>query len=124
MTIRTGKIDDIFTIGGKTWHKGKVYYTNLPQIVRSRLPMYGTSDVNTGQSNILYLAKPMIGYLFRVSSWSPVPLDGWTLISTGRYLGSKYGDVNLYRREFSKGGEFTIDNYSGMYLFSKIEAGK
>ena len=124
MTLRTGKMDDIFTIRGGPWNKGKVYYTNLPQIVTSRLPMYGTSDVNTGQSNKLYLPRPMIGYLFRVPRWSPVPLDGWTLISTGRYLGTSYGDVNLYRRKFSKGGEFTIDNYSGMYMFSNVDAGR
>ena len=123
MTLRTGEEDDSFTHkGGRPWHSGEVYYTNLPQTIKSRLPMYGTTDVNTGHSNILYLPKPFTGYLFREPGWSSVPLDGWELISTGRYLGPKYGDVNLYRREFPKGGEFTIDNNSGMYLFAEVEA--
>ena len=103
MTFRTGEVDDVFTIEGRPWYSGNVYYTNLPQSIKSSFPMYGTTDVNTGDANTLELPKPMVGYLFRSSNWRRVPLDGWKMISSGKYLGPKYGDINLYRREFSQG---------------------
>merc|ERR1712018_1107625 len=78
MTIRTGEVTDSFTIGGQPWKNGLVYYTNLP----IHFPMYGTHDVNTGDSNVLDLPKAMVVYMIRSPSWNSVPLDGWTLIST------------------------------------------
>ena len=121
MTLRTGEIDDVFTDRGDVWYNGSVYYTNIPPSIKSSFPMYGTTDSNTGDSNILNLAKPMVGYMFRHSLWNPVPLGGWEKIGMGSYLGPRNGPrINLYRREFSQ-GVFIIDNNSAMYLFEDVE---
>ena len=122
MTIRNGEAMDSFTIfNGTPWDNGMYYYTNLPFDVQRRFPMYGTTDINTGNTNILVLSRSMISFLIRHRSWNPVPLDGWKLISSGNYLGPLItdGNIDMYEKTFSK-GTYIIDNDSAMYLFSDI----
>ena len=99
MTLRTGDASDIFTISsGQVWDNNQVYYRNLPIWLIIRFPMYGTSDVNTGNSNVLVLSSTMVSYLIRHRTWShTVPLDGWKLISSGAYLGSD-NKYDLYKK--------------------------
>ena len=118
MTLRTGDPSDAFTINGATWKDGQVFYTNLPSNLQARFPMYGTHDVNTGQANSLVLQRPMVSFMLRQTGWSSVPLDGWTLISSGNYLGTKYTGIDLYEKTFPS-GTYTIDNNSAMYLFDE-----
>ena len=126
MTLRSGDVNDPFTIAnGESWNDGMHYYTNLPFEVQRRFPMYGTTDINTGDANVLVLTRKMMAYLLRHRSWNNVPLDGWKLISTGNYLGPLItdGNIDLYQKAFSK-GTYILDNNSGMYLFSDILEGQ
>ena len=126
MTLRSGDVDDPFTISnGASWNEGMHYYTNLPFELQRRFPMYGTTDINTGDSNVLVLTRTMVSFLLRHRSWNNVPLDGWKLISSGNYLGPLItdGNIDLYQRTFSK-GTYIIDNNSAMYLFSDILDGQ
>ena len=97
------------------------YYTNLPFEVRRRFPMYGTTDINTGNANVLVLTRTMVSFMIRHRSWNPVSLEGWKLISSGNYLGplNTDGNINLYQKTLSK-GTYIIDNSSAMYLFSDM----
>ena len=121
MSLRSGDVNDPFTNQGRPWDNGMHYYTNLPFEVQRRFPMYGTTDVNTKNSNVLVLTRTMISFLIRHRSWNHVPLDGWKLISSGNYLGplTTDGNINLYQRTFSK-GTYIIDNTAAMYLFSDM----
>ena len=122
MTFRNGDASDPFTNIGGPWSDNTVYYRNLPMWLKQRFPMYGTSDVNTGDKNVLVLSSTMVSYLLRKKSWSGVPLDGWKLISSGSYI-SHYEVIELYKKIFTK-GTYIIDNYSAMYLFSDILDGQ
>ena len=81
MTLRTGDSIDSFTMQGKKWRNGLVFYNNLPTFIQNRLPMYGTSDINTSQENTLVLKTKMNAYMIRASTWNSgigkVDLDGW-----------------------------------------------
>ena len=121
MTLRSGTSNDPFTQSGASWDNDMYYYTNLPFEVQMRFPMYGTADINTGDTNILVLTRPMISFLLRHRAWNPVPLDGWRLISSGNYLGPLItdGNIDLYQKTFPR-GTYIIDNNSAMYLFSDV----
>ena len=126
MTLRSGDVNDPFTIAnGESWNGNMHYYTNLPFDVQRRFPMYGTTDINSGDANVLVLNRKMISFLLRHRSWNNVPLDGWKLVSSGNYLGPLItdGNIDLYQKTFSK-GTYIIDNNSGMYLFSDVLDGQ
>ena len=124
MTLRCGHKNDVFTIKGGIWKSGTVFYTNLPSFIQKNMPMYGTNDVNTADNNTLVLNTAMTAYMFRVSGWKPVDLNGWTLVDSGSYLGpyQSYQTVNLYRKTLNKGTHI-IDNWSAMYLFTDVLEG-
>ena len=123
MTLRTGDPSDSITIeGGKVWHNGLVFYTNLPSFIQNRLPMYGTIDINTSDQNILVLKTKMTAYMIRDPSWNAVDLNGWTLLGNGTYLGTQYITTTLYEKIMDK-GTYIIDNNSAMYLFSDVLEG-
>ena len=120
MTYRSGTSTDFFTLrNGQPWYDG-VFYQNLPLDMQAQFPMCGTNDIVTGETNTLVLPKTMISYLIRMPSWKEtVPLNGWTLIKTGEYLGGIANDqklANLYKKTLTK-GKHIIDNNSAMYLF-------
>ena len=123
MTLRTGDPSDSITIeGGKVWHNGLVFYTDLPPFIQKRLPMYGTSDINTSDQNVLVLKTKMTAYMIRDLSWNAVDLNGWTLLGNGTYLGPLTLRVTLFERIMDK-GTYIIDNNSAMYLFSDVLEG-
>ena len=123
MTLRTGDPSDSITIeGGKVWHNGMVFYTNLPPFIQNRLPMYGTIDINTSDQNILVLKTKMTAYMIRVPSWNAVDLNGWSILGNGTYLGPLYITTTLYEKTMDK-GTYIIDNNSAMYLFSDVLEG-
>ena len=122
MTLRTGYRNDTFTIKGGNWANGKVFYTNLPPFIQKNMPMYGTNDVNNGDKNTLVLNTEMTAYMFRVSNWQPVDLNGWTLVGSGNYLGTAHQTVSLYKKTLNKGTHI-IDNNSAMYLFTDVLEG-
>ncbi|CAE7649030.1 typA [Symbiodinium pilosum] len=119
LSFRQQSLHDRLTIQGKPWHAGKVYFDKLPSYLSTKFPMRGTQDVNTGNSNELFLAEPALVYLLRVDRWSGVPLDGWTNTGdVGSFLGPMYaGKVRVYWKLLDA-GKHVIDNYSGMYLVS------
>ena len=119
MTLRTeGKDDKLTHAGGRNdWGAGDgVHYQNLPPSLKEKMPLYGTQDVNTNDANTLYLLTKTMGYMFRISGWSPVDMDGWMEVSMGSYLNAHGDDVRLYTREF-EAGTYILDNMSAMYLF-------
>ena len=114
----TGDSKDVFTKKGQPWNDK--HYKILPEFIQKQLPMYGTTDVNTGDSNVLILPKTMAMYMFHKKEWSKVKLDEWELLGSGNYLEN---NINLYRKEMHK-GTHTIDNFSAMYLLSEITDGQ
>ena len=125
LSLRTGDPSDSFTIrNGNSWSNGQVFYSNLPSSIQSRFPMWGPSDVDSGNDNVLVLKTTVIAYLLRNPDWGAiVPLEGWRLMSSGKYLGPTETSVNLYEKVIRK-GTYVIDNYSAMYLFSDELYGK
>ena len=125
MTLRTGDSSDSFTQIGTEWRNGRVFYRNLPTFIQSRLPMYGTSDINTSEENTLVLKTKMTAYMIRATNWNSgkglVDLDGWTLLGNGPYLGD-HDMANLYEKIMDP-GKYIIDNFAAMYLFSKFLKG-
>ena len=124
MTLRTGNPSASLTMQGNVWKNGLVSYTNLPSFIQSRLPMYGTIDINTSKQNNLTLKTKMTAYMIRAPSWDAVELDGWTFLGTGPYLGNgnDYPAADLYEKIMDT-GNYIINNYSAMYLFSKFLEG-
>ena len=117
MTLRAERSDDFFTHGnGQMWGTNNIYLQNLPADLKEKMPLFGTNDVNTGDSNSLYLPTKTIGYMFRPIGWAAVDMTGWTEVSMGAYLGGHGSDIRMYTKEFEP-GTYTIDNYSAMYLF-------
>ena len=106
------------TKSGGAWKSGEgVYYQNLPQFLKDAMPLFGTQDVNTGNTNTLELMESRNVYLFRNGGWASVPLDGWIYLRKGSYLANK-GNIELYTKQMEP-GTYEIDNYSAMYLFDE-----
>jgi hypothetical protein len=122
----TGPLNPL-TIFGALWCEGSIYYTNsLPSSILDEFPMLGTSDINTADDNTLMLPGSAIVYMIRATWWRSVPLDGWTLISTGNYISSRpditacgYSNLELYSKDYSA-GTYVIDNNSALYLFKLL----
>ena len=121
MTWRTGDSTDVFSQDNGTLPvDGSIHYTNLPFEVSKKFPMYGTADISTHDNNTLSLSRTMTSYMIRDATLGQVrELVGWRYISTGRYLGPLYGDMDLFHKVFSK-GLYHIDNLSTMLLFSNM----
>ena len=118
LTLRNEGKDDRLTIGGKPWGSGDgVYYQNLPTYLKSKMPLYGTKDVNTGDANTLYLPTDAMVYMLRRDDWAAVDMTGWNYKSSGSYL-TVYspGSIKIYSKKMAA-GTYTIDNLSAMYLF-------
>ena len=116
---KEGSGDRLTIYGGDSWGSGEgVYYQNLPEFLKETMPLFGTQDVNTGNTNTLKLTKKTKVYLFRLGSWSSVPLDGWTYLGMGSYLARYGSNVKLYTKEMGS-GSYEIDNYSALYLFDE-----
>ena len=121
MTWRTGDSSDIFSQDNGTYPtEGYIHYSNFPLEVSKRFPMYGTTDINTSNNNTVSLPRKMTSYMIRETLQGlDRELIGWRYISSGRYLGPLYGEMDLYQKVFSK-GLYYIDNISSMLLFSDI----
>ena len=116
MTIRSGAIDDILT------SKGEIlgYYNNLPFDVMRRFPMYGTTDVNTQDQNdvaTLVLSRPMISFMLLSPQQKKTGMEGWEYIESGKFLGSAFGEIDLYQK-FLYGGTYSLQTFHALYLFS------
>ena len=118
LTLRTeGKDDRLYSGSGDTWgNDDGVYYQNLPEVVKEKMPLYGTQAVNTNDINTLYLPTKTMGYMFRINTWMKVDMNGWTEVSVGPYLSGYNAVVIMYKKEF-EAGTYKIDNQSAMYLF-------
>ena len=117
MTLRVESSADFFTAhNGGTWGTNNIYLQNLPVDLKEKMPLFGTNDVNTGDSNSLYLPTKTFAFMFRHTGWQLVDMTGWTEVSMGAYLGGHGSDIRMYTKEFEP-GTYTIDNYSAMYLF-------
>ena len=88
-----------------------VTYTNLPNEL---IGLVTTTSVNNGPITFK-VSNPGKAYLLRNPKWWVVPLDGWTLIQTGPYIGNEPG-VNVYSRQLAAGTYSLFDN-SAMYMF-------
>ena len=121
MSWRTGGSSDIFSQDNGTYPtEGHIHYSNLPLEVFKRFPMYGTTDINTSNNNTLSLPTTMTSYMIRETLLGlDRELIGWRYISSGRYLGQLFGEMDLYQKVFSR-GLYYIDNLSSMLLFSDI----
>ena len=115
LTLRAEDPNDRLTINyGGNW--GNKYYQNFPEMLKEKMPLYGTQDINTNNANTLYLPTKTMGYMLHIIGWEPVGMDGWTEVSMGSYINEYGNEVRLYTREF-EAGTYTLDNYSAMYLF-------
>ena len=116
MTIRSGTTDDILTSNGEIMGS----YNNLPFDVMRRFPMYGTAEVNTQDQNdvaTLVLSRPMISFMLRIPHQKNKGMEGWEYVESGKYLGSSFGEIDLYQRLLSK-GTHPIQTFNALYLFS------
>ena len=122
VTLRHKSESDKLTKEGKAWGGSKgVYYNDLPQYLSKHFPMKGTRDLNTGDSNRLYLPTRTLVFMLRNDDWLSVNLTTW--IDTrdkGNYLGPVAGTIRIYKRTFAAGSH-TLDNKGAMYLF--VDAG-
>ena len=121
MTWRSGGNSDTFSQDNGTYpSEGYIYYSNLPLDISKRFPMYGTTDINTSNNNTVSLPRTMTSYMIRETLQGlDRELIGWRYISSGRYLGQLYEEMDLYQKVFSR-GLYYIDNLSSMLLFSDI----
>ncbi len=104
---------------GRSWDNGRVHYEDRLETYGIRLPMVGTTDINTDDSNTLVLDQRTKVYLLRMDSWRSVDLTGWTDMGiVDSLLGdsSKRGSVKIYYKTL-EAGTYVIDNDSAMYLF-------
>ena len=104
------------TNDGIRW--GGYYYTNFPDDLKTLFPIYGTQDIETQNDNTLEIRQPMIAYMLRDKGWVNVPIDGWTELSTGQYLGPESGNITIYEK-LLLAGTYTINNNASLYLFTK-----
>ena len=94
------------------------YYTNFPHDLKTLFPIYGTKDIETQNDNTLEIRQPMVAYMLRDKNWVNVPIDGWTELSTGQYLGPESGNITIYEK-LLLAGTYTINNNASLYLFTK-----
>ena len=122
MTIRSGTTDDILTSNGEILGS----YNNLPFDVMRRFPMYGTTDVNGKEQNdvaTLVLSRPMISFMLQSPQQKKTGMEGWEYIKSGKFLGSAFGEIDLYQKLLS-GGTHTLETFQALYLFSYDLEGK
>ena len=123
MTMRSGATDDLITANDE---ENLGAYMNLPFHVKRRLPMYGTTDVNTRDpidNKTLVLSRPMSSFMLRSPHQKNNGMDGWEYVESGKYLGSSFGEIDLYQRLLSK-GTHSIQTFNALYLFSDHLEGK
>ena len=116
MTIRSGTTDDILSSNGEMMG----YYNNLPFDVMRRFPMYGTTDVNTQHQNdvaTVVLSRPMMSFMLRSPQQKKTGMEGWEYIESGKFLGSAFGEMDLYQK-FLSGGTYSLQTFHALYLFS------
>ena len=117
MTMRSGAKDDSITANGE---EKLGAYINLPFDVKRRLPMYGTTDVNTRDlidNKTLVLSRPMNSFMLRKPHQKKNGMDGWEYVESGKYLGSSFGEIDLHQKLLSK-GTHSIQTFNALYLFS------
>ena len=122
MTMRSGTPEDVITTNGG---EKLAAYNNLPYDVNRRLPMYGTADVNTRNptdNKTLVLSRTMISFMLRSPRQGNTGIEGWEYVESGQYLGSSFGDIDLYQRLLSR-GTHTMQTFNALYLFSYNLAG-
>ena len=112
MKLAVGLLNQFLLLSSLTKQLAEIRDVSLEE----KMPLFGTNDVNTGDSNSLYLPTKTIGYMFRPIGWAAVDMTGWTEVSMGAYLGGHGSDIRMYTKEFEP-GSYTIDNYSAMYQF-------
>ena len=122
MSLNTG--DEVFTKGGGyDWNSGQVHYSNFPYEVEKLLPMYGTTDIDTRQNNTLLLSRTMLSFMLQDTERDKMDMEGWEYLSSGKYLGPTYEEIDLYKKIIPK-GSYMINNFNAMFLFSDGIAGK
>ena len=121
--MRYESSSDRLTKKGQAWGGTKgVYYDALPRYLRQNFPMKGTADVNTGDSNQLFLPGQTLVFMLRNDDWPAVNLTTWVdTKDKGNYLGPVAGTIRIYKRKF-EAGYHDLDNNGAMYLF--IDTGK
>ena len=88
------------------------------------MPLKGNPDVDTSNTNTLFLPRETVAYMFRSTYWTrgTVNLYGWTLEREGNYLGPGFVQektpIRMYKRTMAP-GTYIIDNDSAMYLFDE-----
>ena len=95
--------------GGQLLNDGHVYYIDLP-----KGGLQGTTDINTGKSNGLYLPSLTLVYMVNLDA-DPTDQSVWEYIATGKYLNG-VSDVSIYRR-IMPAGAYVINNKNRLYLF-------
>ena len=94
---------------------GAYYSKSLP--IYLSFPMLGTSDVDTGDVNFLYLPTATTVYMLKKDEWKDVDVNGWEFTGDeGNFLGSQVGKIKIYKKQYSP-GRYKIDNKSALYLF-------
>ena len=117
MTMRSGTTEDVITANGG---EKSTVYNNFPYDVKRSLPMYGTTDVNTQNptdNKTLILSRPMIAFMLRIPHQKNKGMEGWEYVESGKYLGSSFGEIDLYQRLLSE-GTHSIQTFNALYLFS------
>ena len=103
--------------GGKLFKGGTVAYKKFPFGVQP--PLRGTTDVNTGKANTLFLPTETLAW--KITLDSSMQDSSWQFLREGDYLGG-YPKVSVYRRLFSAGG-YVLDNTNSLFLFEATDQG-
>ena len=101
------------------WLANNVYYSNLPAFLSSKFPMLGSSVVNSGDENSVYLPAKTLVYMLKNDGWAAVDVNGWTDTGEkGRFLNHEiYANVAIFYR-IMEPGYYVFDSLSALYLFT------
>ena len=115
--MRTETFPILTQNGGKLFKGGTVSYSKFPYGVQP--PLRGTTDVNTGKVNTLFL--PTETWAWKITLDSSTQDSSWQFLREEDYL-EGYPKVSVYRRLFSAGG-YVLDNTNSLYLFEATDQG-
>ena len=97
--------------GGQLLNDGNVFYIDLPK----GSILQGTTDINTGKSNSLYLPSSTLVYMVSLDATPTADQSGWEYVDTGKYLNG-ISDVSIHQRTMPAGA-YIVNNKNRLYLF-------
>jgi hypothetical protein len=107
------------------WYWGGYNYLPLPAWIEAKMPLWGTANVDEGDSVSVVLRQKTMVILTRHYGWSApwntYAESEWTRTSDprGSYFINAAHQVDIYTKIFEP-GTYNFDNNSAMYLFAPV----